>query len=790
MSLFTSDELDIKGQIYWYLGCLIHDYIATSTHFEYNGCKIHNFSFKKFVGKYNHILGIYPELLSILIRALLPTPYGPSGGYISKIVCFNQVLKTHKRYPDIFSDVVPSGSSSEKVAVHTSFITDFDVMYIVREEALKEIGVIDKKTEYLCFQNDCFSPAYVRLVAVDQHHCGTIVQSRLFKQLFNLFENTTLHPTLQILKENDFILSNTVASSIQGPAMTSVLELISGKPIHCDYVFALLVPQADTLHIFRKWINRVQEKQVFSDSQLAQVKKSLQCYIVPIGLDKEDGEMWRLSFSATETAIFLNIDNENRDVYRYAKLILSHWTVIPTYYLKTAFFWLMEDVPRRKWTPNALVNLTRWLFHKLWMFLVKQYLPHFFIPAQNLLVTKSKIQIRTYLQQCTLCLSQLETLPYDTLTVGIPMCQHQHKKIFVDKGEDIGKKWDLVQKCVLQYCAHMMGNFLENAIKNAFISISDFSGSLVNSFATTMICKDSIDALYLRPHIPLSAFAEIFVAAALRSVESFPPHAQNIGREKMLLGLNVCFEGSVCYMMTKRDKIWSEPTDKYEFLIYQSSISAVRDADIYVNHLLSSTGLRHTMLCLRELLLLSARKYTSVNLEYSGIHRLYYALINDVDSKITDINLFLKKGGKARKAGLEAINKLQATVVLFYTNSCVRERTFNAVESLSNLLDHAKAQATVDLHLWQLPLFDHCEQLSKHLHMIKQQTTLGYRSVELSVRFFCKCMSDELNRVLVYDRKETVNTELPKHMDLVKVLLSNLYSREDIWPIICHQLVI
>ena len=783
MPLFTSDELDIKGQIHWYLHCLIHEYIDTTPPFGHNGCK---FYLQKLMGKFNHILGIYPEMLSILIRALLHIPYGPAGQQLKKALCFSQILKTHERFPDIFSDVMPSGSNSEKVAVQMSFNTDFDVMYIVREEILKEVGVIDKKTEYLCFQNDCFSPAYVRLVAVDVHHCGTIVQNRLFKQIFNLFGSSTLHPTLHNLKKNDFMLSNTVVSSIQGPAMTSVLD-VDGDEILCDYVFALLVPQAETLDIFRKWINRVQKKQVFSDSQLAEVKKSLQCYIVPTGLDKEDDEMWRLSFSATEAAIFLNIDNQNRDVYRYAKLILGRWTVIPSYFLKTAFFWLMEDVPRRKWTPNALVNLTRWLFHKLWMFLVKKYLPHFFIPTQNLVVTKSSMQIRTYLQQCTLCLSQLQILPYVTLTGGIPLFWHQYKNIFVDKGEDIAKKWDLIQECVLQYYASMMAGIMRDTIKHDFISTGDLCKSLISSFHLTMVCKDSIDALYLCPHIPFSAFVDMYVATALRSVESFPPHTQNINREKMLLVLNVCFERSV-YILNESDGIYSEAADKYECLLNQPSISAVRNADLYVNHLLSFTGLRHTVLYLRELLLLSARRYTPVNLECSGIDGLYCGLINFLERRIIDINCFTLKGGKTHKAGLEAIKKLQTTVVVFYANFCVREHASNTAETMKRVFDLAKVQANVDIHLWQLPLFDHCEQLRKCLDMNKQQTTLGYRSVELSVGFFFECMSEELNRVLVYDRKQTVSTDLPKHMDLAKVLLSNQYSLTDTWPIICHQL--
>ena len=779
MPLFMPDEPDL-------LRCLINDYINTSPQFGDNG---HKWYFEQLSGRYDHINGIYPEMLTILIRSLLPTPYGPAAEHLNKLICFDRVLKTHERYPNIFSNVVPSGSSSEKVAVHTNLLTDFDVMYILQEEALKELGVIDKRTEHLHLENDCVSPAYVRLVAVDVHNRSTIIQSRSFKQVFNLFESTALHPTLQILKENDFIFSNTVASSFKGPAMTSVLELHGSDQVHCDYVFALPVYQSEILSIFSKWINRVQEKQVFSDSQLKEVRKSLQCYIIPVGLNKEDNELWRLSFSATETAIFSNMDYLNRDVYRYAKLILGHWTVIPSYFLKTAFFWMMEDVPRKKWVPKKLVDLTRWLFEKLQIFLVKQFLPHFFIPTQNLLATKSSMEIRIYLQQCTWCLHQWQTLPYDTLTIGMPLFQQQQNTMFGDEGEDIGKRWNTIQGCVIQYSAHMMGTSVKRMIKYYLDSTATLCNHLIGRFSGTIICKDSIDALYLCPHIPFSAFVDLFVAAALRGVDcSSQVNAQTTQREKMLLGLNICFERSVSYMITKEYHIHSDAIDQYECLMHQPSISVVGDANLYITHLISSIGLRHTMLCLRELLLLSARKYTSINLECSGIDRLYCGLINCMDCKINDMNCFTLKGGKAYKAGLEAINKLQATVTVFYANFCVREHIFEAENVLRRVISLAEVRPTVDLHLWQLPLFDHSEQLCEHLDLIKHQKALGYRSVELPVGFFCKCMSDELERVLVYDRTQTPNTDLPKHMDLAKVLLSNQYSRTDLWPVIRDQL--
>ena len=773
MPLFIPDKQNLQAQIYWYLRCLIYDYIDLSPEFRDNG---HKWYFQQRRARYDYILGCYPELQSILIQSLRPIKMCAESTCLVNVYCSYDGLNVHERYPDIISNVLPSGSISENVS--DVFKTDFDVMYIMREEGLKELGVIDRRAKYLHLYIKKDAPCYVRLVAVDVQNSCTIVQSRRFRQIINVFQKTALHPTLQMMKDKDFLWSKTVGSSYQGPAMTSVVEFPNGKQIQCDYVFALELTQAVTSFIFSKWINRVQEKQVFSDTQLAEVKKSLQCYIVPVGLNKEDDEHWRLSFSATETAIFSNIETLNRDVYYYAKLVLNHLTVIPSYFLKTAFFWLMEDVPRRKWTPKAPFNLIRWLFHKLWMFLVKNFLPHFFIPTQNLLLTKTSNEMRTYLQQCTLCLYQWQTVHNrDSINGTFPLLQYLQKKILDDKENDIQKGWPFIKEHVLQITASTTEIMVENMIENS----STFYHFDDNFNSAAIFCKSLIDALHLCPHIPFSAFLDLCIAAVLRGVDIWPPvETKSNQREKVLLLLNICFGRSVEHILGKRKHFYSEATRRYEYLLDQSSISVVRETDLYITHLLSTIGRRHTMLCLQELLLLSARKCSSINLEYSGISRFYCDLMDLMNSKITDINHFTLKGGNVHKSGLKAINKLQTTVTLFYANFCVREHIFDAAKVLRKVLSLAKVQPTVDLHLWQLPLFDHCEQLCECLDMSKQRKPLGYRSVELSLQFFCQCMSAKIDKVLVYDRTQASNTDLPKHMEVAQMLLSNQYSKTDL----------
>ena len=362
--------------------------------------------------------------------------------------------------------------------------------------------------------------------------------------------------------------------------------------------------------------------------------------------------------------------------------------------------------------------------------------------------------------------------------------QDQQNKMFGDEGKDIWSRWTMIQNCVLEYFVHMMGASVQYIRKIIFNSTPALCLTLLGHFAGTMICKDSIDALYLCPHIPYSAIVNLYVAAALGDVDNSPlVDAQNIQREKMLVALNVCLER----LVSKQLQIHS---NQYECLMYQSSVIAVKDADLYNTHLLSFVGVRNIRLSLQELLLLSVRQFTSINLDCSRIHRLYCDLIDDMESKIATINCFTVKGKKANKAGLEAISKLQTTVAVFHANFCVREHIFDAANVLKKVVHLAKVQATVDLHLWHLPLFDHCKKLCKYLGVNKHKEPLGYRSVQLSVEFFFECMSEELNRVLVYDRQQTLNSDLPKHMDLAMLFLSNQYTdHTDLWPIIGRQLM-
>ena len=116
------------------------------------------------------------------------------------------------------------------------------------------------------------------------------------------------------------------------------------------------------------------------------------CYLVPKGHpESEDAELeWRISFSVVERTIMKELTKPQRRAYLYLTHFLKSFRKskrVKSYYLKTTFFWTLEEVDPRLLdeTENNMFSFITMVLEKLRTFFAEKNIPSFFVKNQNLL---------------------------------------------------------------------------------------------------------------------------------------------------------------------------------------------------------------------------------------------------------------------------------------------------------------------------------------------------------------------------------------------------------------------
>lgn len=179
------------------------------------------------------------------------------------------------------------------------------------------------------------------------------------------------------------------AESHKGPAIQR--PALSQIHMKTDNVFALYC---------QEWPDFVREVR-FKNSKWPRGKALQQlvragCHVVPIGKRNSLTKSleWRLSFSSAEKIMMHSLINSTQlYTYNMLKLLLSHLMkeykvadeVLCTYYIKTVFFFVIEEEPECLWQESTLLDCIHLVISRLCNCLRNHLLPNFFVPENNMI---------------------------------------------------------------------------------------------------------------------------------------------------------------------------------------------------------------------------------------------------------------------------------------------------------------------------------------------------------------------------------------------------------------------
>ncbi|XP_065930144.1 protein mab-21-like [Magallana gigas] len=135
------------------------------------------------------------------------------------------------------------------------------------------------------------------------------------------------------------------------------------------------------------------------------------CHFVPIGnkISADENELdWRLSFSQAEQKLVCSMNHTQFLCYGLLKIFLKEVinldieeTFMCSYYVKTTMFWLMQ-IGHITWRPNNLLNCFWKCFKYLLQCLYRGVVPNFFVPQNNMFVSKLSTVKGAHARMCLL----------------------------------------------------------------------------------------------------------------------------------------------------------------------------------------------------------------------------------------------------------------------------------------------------------------------------------------------------------------------------------------------------
>ena len=113
-------------------------------------------------------------------------------------------------------------------------------------------------------------------------------------------------------------------------------------------------------------------------------------HVIPKASPGGDAELeWRLSFSKAELTLAGNRTHVQKKCYYICKTMfkenLTVSEIISSYYLKTIMMWATEQNPPEYWREDNIGQAVLGLLDDLYQAVITGYLPHYFIPQNNLL---------------------------------------------------------------------------------------------------------------------------------------------------------------------------------------------------------------------------------------------------------------------------------------------------------------------------------------------------------------------------------------------------------------------
>ncbi|XP_071129366.1 uncharacterized protein [Mytilus edulis] len=285
---------------------------------------------------------------------------------------FYKVLDDSTKISPVYTNI-SSGSQGEGLNVPDG---DYDLMTILEQIKVKhDSSTIEEDSPILLFDNQHSYPGFAHL---------KIGQNRFSKELLASWgENTFYGPLISNNRFKNYFVSRYRDNDcmLHGPCISDS----RGAVDHLFCFRSLIWPDVAESWLIRKRSSTWPP----TDVMLNSVSQGI--LLVPIGSkfgSTEDCSFeWRISFSLQERDLIHSFNYVQVLCYtisKYLKKDLMGESRLCSYFIKTAIFWLSEELDQNMWTPENFVQCIHEIQRRLLYWVRYGYCPHYFIVENNL----------------------------------------------------------------------------------------------------------------------------------------------------------------------------------------------------------------------------------------------------------------------------------------------------------------------------------------------------------------------------------------------------------------------
>ena len=178
---------------------------------------------------------------------------------------------------------------------------------------------------------------------------------------------------------------------------------VDGIDLHTDRDNVPAIPFTHLPSIMMPFLHRTKNRDWPRKKTIEEILR-LPCHAVPKpDLSRECDYDWRISFSIAEILLSQSLDDIQRKCYRVLKAVVKSnineksKVPLPSFYLKTQFYWFCEKSSESEWTAQSLGKQWMKFLKKIIKCLEKGRIKHYFIPQLNLLQHYSRDQLQCWI---------------------------------------------------------------------------------------------------------------------------------------------------------------------------------------------------------------------------------------------------------------------------------------------------------------------------------------------------------------------------------------------------------
>lgn len=741
-----------------YVEKVIHDLVL---------CNINRKRYKNFFAKTHKFITTNESTQNITkILPLLAAHYG--GFLLSEAISRQMIMhdiKDSKEYlPPEGSGLITGfqvvGSTIEGVGTITS---DIDAMFVINpiKYVSQVFGHEIKNVNDLQYFRREGYPLYMKVkFRLDQEN-SVLISSNEFKQSLNRLLRTK-HPS--------FVS--------QGPSDIGTLG-----QLEFDKVYCLPLPLSVTKPLFNEWKERIRKKTFFHPYHIDAIIQS-KCYLVPVGPTLSDNTSWRISFSLAESLFMNFLSNIHKTVLLIVKRNLKEKVSIPSYYIKTVFMRMCEDVAVIQWKQENIFSLSIELKRRVILALSKKEIQHYFLSGCNILATKPRSVIHTYLQGVTksnktLCVENMlhedsshlsvenwrqNKLECTVIPFKINLVTEPKVSLALNNNTKFREYFRMLENVIMNWCFQtlvLLDKFLEA------VSIAIPLEMIAETFASQLchIEKSLLPITQTASWQPLLAiaFSKVFLANVFSSLEyANTINSSNPSYGPITIGRVLFVKRVLSFLLHRKqfDKLCDTSQTGKE-LYFCKAFAVLQLTAVYALHLMEivsqkfdDSALRHPLLA-KFLVnaLYDTRKHESVRNEYADV-------IFEIESGMDeDENFEATQEDSQYQIDLE--NALAQAKIISATHILWQSKTDKDEQSAWELLQDPKLSqpdSKVTFEIWQKEFFKHFSEIYNCFPFVVSSDM----TVKLSSHWIVQCLLEKVkpsNRIYKKDSGKHITLE-------------------------------